>query len=137
MEQCIYSFAVRKAETNGVRDFCRSHGVGMLGFSPLCQGILSGKYRNGIPKDSRVAKSAQLGYDKTMNFYQQNKERIDRYMEVCDAYNLRPVDVAINWTVQKEMYPVLGASKPQQLEDTLKGLEVEIPEKVWEELETI
>ncbi len=137
LEQCIYSFAVRKAETNGVRDFCRSHGVGMLGFSPLCQGILSGKYRNGIPKDSRVAKSAQLGYDKTMNFYQQNKERIDRYMEVCDAYNLRPVDVAINWTVRKEMYPVLGASKPKQLEDTLKGLEADIPAKVWEELETI
>ena len=40
LEQSIYSFAVRKAETNGVQEFCRKNGMGMLGFSPLCQGIL-------------------------------------------------------------------------------------------------
>ena len=51
LEQCIYSFAVRKTETNGVRDFCNENKVGMLGFSPLCQGLLTGKYRNGIPAD--------------------------------------------------------------------------------------
>lgn len=47
-EQCIYSYAVRKTETNGVLDFCRRNRVGMLGFSPLCQGLLTGKYRSGV-----------------------------------------------------------------------------------------
>ncbi len=137
IEQPIYSFAVRKTETNGVKEFCDQHGVGMLGFSPLCQGLLTGKYQNGIPKDSRVAKSKEINYDKTMNFYEQNKDRIDRYLEVCKTHGLRPTDVAIQWGMRKGIYPVLGASKPEQLEDTLKNIEVEIQEQVWDELELI
>ncbi len=137
VEQCIYSFAVRKAESNGVYDFCQREGVGMLGFSPLCQGILVGKYRKGIPQDSRAAKSQKLQYDKTMNFYEQNKKRIDQYMDVCDRYGLRPVDVAINWGIRKGIYPVLGASRAEQLEDTLKNLNMELPEEVWTAFESI
>ena len=137
LEQCIYSFAVRKTETNGVKDFCNKNKVGMLGFSPLCQGLLTGKYRNGIPTDSRVAKSKALNYDKTMNFYNQNKERIDGFLKVCDKYGDCPTDVAIQWGIRKEIYPVLGASRPQQLIDTIGGLETEIPEEVWSELEKL
>lgn len=137
IEQCIYSFAVRKTEYNGVKEFCNNNGVGMLGFSPLCQGLLTGKYRNGVPSDSRVAKSSQIQYDKTMNFYIQNKDRIDKYLEKCDEYSLRPTDVAIKWGIRKGIYPVLGASKPEQLEDTLQGLSFEIPEDVWVDFERI
>ena len=138
IEQCIYSFAVRKTETNGVKDFCNENGVGMLGFSPLCQGLLTGKYRNGaVPEGSRIAKKDQLGYDKTQNFYLQNKDRIDKYMDVCDEHGLRPVDVAIQWGIRKGIYPVLGASKPGQLTDTLSGLDKEIEDSVWKEFENI
>ena len=137
LEQCIYSFAVRKTETNGVRDFCNENKVGMLGFSPLCQGLLTGKYRNGIPADSRVAKSKALNYDKTMNFYNQNKERIDGFLDVCDRYGVCPTDAAIQWGIRKEIYPVLGASRPQQLIDTIGGLKTDIPEEVWSELEKL
>ena len=137
LEQCIYSFAVRKAETNGVKNFCEQHQVGMLGFSPLCQGILTGKYKDGIPADSRMDKKDRLGYDKTGNFYLQNKGRIDEYMKVCDKHGLRPVDVAINWGIRKKIYPVLGASRPEQLTDTLRGLHADISEHIWEEFERI
>lgn len=137
LEQCIYSFAVRKTETNGVKDFCDDHNVGMLGFSPLCQGLLTGKYKNGIPADSRVAKSAALNYDKTMNFYAQNKERIDGFLGVCEKYGICPTDAAIQWGIRKKIYPVLGASRPQQLIDTIGGLKTGIPETVWDELENL
>ena len=137
IEQCIYSFAVRKTESNGVKDFCEKNKVGMLGFSPLCQGLLTGKYRNGIPEGSRVAKREQLNYDKTLKFYAQNKERIDKYLETCDQYKIRPVDAALQWGIRKHIYPVLGASKPEQLVDTLSGLNVSIPNEFWAELELI
>lgn len=137
IEQCIYSFAVRKAETNGVKEFCNNNGVGMLGFSPLCQGLLTGKYRNGIPKDSRIAKKGQLNYDKTMNFYDQNKMRIDRFMEICDKFSVRPVDAAIQWGIRKKIYPVLGASKPSQLVDTLSALNQKMTDDFWNELELV
>lgn len=137
LEQCIYSFAVRKTETNGVKEFCNDNKIGMLGFSPLCQGLLTGKYRNGIPEGSRVAKSKELNYDKTMNFYHQNKERIDGYLKLCDEYNMCPTDVAIQWEIRKEIYPVLGASKPEQLIQTVNGLNTVVPEELWEKLEIL
>lgn len=137
LEQCIYSFAVRKTETNGVKEFCKQHNVGMLGFSPLCQGLLTGKYRNRIPENSRIAKSKQINYDKTIDFYYQNKARIDKYLNLCDKHNVRPVDVAIQWCIRKKIYPVLGASKPEQLEDTLLNLSIEIPDDLWSKLEDI
>lgn len=137
IEQCIYSFAVRKTENNGVKEFCNNNGVGMLGFSPLCQGLLTGKYREGIPDNSRVAKKELLSYDKTMNFYIQNQVRIDEYFKVCDKYQVRPVDVAIQWGVRKGIYPVLGASRPEQLADTISGLDVSMPDDMWNELENI
>ena len=137
IEQCIYSFAVRKAEINGVKNFCDSNGVGMLGFSPLCQGILTGKYRSEIPKDSRIAKSKVLNYNKTMNFYKQNKKRIDGFMTACDHLNLRPVDVAIKWGIHKGIYPVLGASKIGQLSDTVKSIDDTYDDSIWDIFEKI
>lgn len=137
VEQSIYSFAVRKAEFNGVKDFCDNHGVGMMGFSPLCQGLLTGKYKNGIPAGSRIDKKGKINYDKTSAFYEQNKERIDRFLEVCEKNGIRPTDAAIQWGIRKGIYPVLGASKPEQLRDTLQNLDKQIADNVWDELETI
>ena len=137
LEQSIYSFAVRKAETNGVQEFCRKNGMGMLGFTPLCQGILTGKYRAGVPENTRMAKSKRINYNKTANFYQQNKDRIDRYFEICDELRLNPTSIAIKWPIHKGIYPVLGASRLGQLSDTLSDLSQEIDVEIWNRLEKI
>lgn len=136
-EQFIYSFAVQKSVTNGVKAFCDEHGMGTMGFSPLCQGYLTGKYRNGIPADSRIAKSEQLNYDKTKNFYVQNKERIDSFLAICDEFNVDYVAGALQWCLRQKIYPVFGSSKVSQLEANVKALETVIPEEFWTKLETI
>lgn len=137
LEQSIYSFALEKIKKNGIKDFCEKNKIGLLGFSPLCQGLLTGKYKNGIPKDSRIAKNKILNYDKTRNFYVQNKYRIDRFLEICDKYNIKGSQLAILWCVRNKIYPVLGASKPEQLIETVQGLDLKISKNIWEELETI
>lgn len=137
LEQCIYSFAVRKTETNGVKDFCEKNNIGMLGFSPLCQGLLTGKYRNGIPKGSRVDKSKALNYDKTLNFYEQCKDKIDGFLDVCEKFKICPSHAAIQWGIRKNIYPVLGASSPDQLMETVSGLNIDIPKEMWAELEQL
>lgn len=137
LEQCIYSFAVRKTETNGVKEFCEKNNIGMLGFSPLCQGLLTGKYRNGIPKGSRVDKSKALNYDKTLNFYEQCKDKIDGFLDVCEKFKICPSHAAIQWGIRKNIYPVLGASSPDQLMETVSGLNIDIPKEMWEELEQL
>lgn len=134
-EQFLYSYAVDKAEKNGVKEFCASHGMGTLGFSPLCQGFLTGKYKNNIPDDSRIAKSDRLNYNKTILFYEQNKQRIDHFLCICKEHNLEPVSVALQWCLKKNVYPVLGASSPEQLKENIQCMKNNITEEVWKLLE--
>lgn len=135
LDQFIYSFALRKAEQNGVIEFCNNNGMGTLGFSPLCQGYLTGKYRNGVPKDSRIAKKEQINYTKTSNFYNQNKESIDFFLNTCEKYQIQPTAAALQWCIKRGIYPVLGASKPEQLIENINGLYIEISYDFWNELE--
>lgn len=130
-EQFICSFAVQKSVTNGVKEFCDRHGMGTMGFSPLCQGYLTGKYRNGIPEDSRIAKSEQINYDKTKNFYAQNKERIDSFLAICDEMKVDYVAAALQWCIRQQIYPVFGSSKVSQLEANVKALEQTLPDELW------
>lgn len=134
-EQFIYSYALTKAEKNGVKEFCDSHGVGTLGFSPLCQGFLTGKYRQGIPENSRISKSKLLNYDKTKNFYIQNKDRIDFFLSNCDEFGISSTAVALQWCLRKNIYPVLGASKPEQLISNIEALSISVPDELWNVLE--
>ena len=46
----------REPIENGILDFCRENGVGFIAYSPLAQGLLTDRYLNGIPADSRMAK---------------------------------------------------------------------------------
>ena len=110
-EQFIYSYAVRKSVTNGVKAFCDKNKMGTMGFSPFCQGYLTGKYRNGIPNDSRIAKKEQINYSKTENFYEQNKERIDYFLAVCEQYHIDSSACALQWCLRQNILPVFGASK--------------------------
>lgn len=135
LDQFIYSYAINKADSNGVHEFCQSQGVGMLGFSPLAQGLLTGKYNNAIPKESRIAKSSQLGYDKTKNIYEQNKARIDHFNRVCLEHGVKGSHAALQWVIRRGVMPVLGASKPEQLVENAKAFHVELPDEFWSYIE--
>lgn len=137
IEQCIYSYAVTKVQHNGVQEFCKSHGVGMLGFSPICQGLLTGKYKAGIPDNSRIAKSKQISYDKTINFYEQNKMRIDGFINICEKYGVKGSHIAILWCIRNNIFPIIGASSPWQLEENVAALYVHVPDELWSELESL
>jgi len=134
-EQFIYSYAITKAESNGVKEKCDSEGVGTLAFSPLAQGLLTGKYSNGIPENSRIAKSKLISYDKTQAIFEQNKARIEFFINTCNEYDIGGNAAALQWCVRKSIFPVIGASKPQQIRDNVESLNVEIPDRFWSKLE--
>ncbi|MDY7545356.1 aldo/keto reductase [Glaciimonas sp. CA11.2] len=135
LDQFIYSYAINKADINGVRAFCQAEGVGMLGFAPLAQGLLTGKYRESIPPESRIAKSGQLGYDKTQKIYEQNKARIDHFSRVCVEHEVKGSHAAIQWVLRRGVLPVLGASSPTQLKENVGALDSEIPDDFWVEVD--
>lgn len=131
VEQFLYSYAIRKAETNGVKSFCNKNNVGTLGFSPLAQGLLTGKYKNDIPKNSRIAKSQLIKYDKTIVIYNQNKEKIDKFNLFCEENAISNIGVALQWCTKNKIYPVLGASSPAQLEQNIREFNKNIPEEIF------
>lgn len=137
-EQPIYSFVIRKIEYNGVKEFCSKNGIGIMCFSPLAQGLLTGKYRYGkVPKDSRIAKSSLIKYNKTLNIYNQNKDRIDSFINIANKYEVDPALLALRWVIDRGVLPVIGASKPEQLEWNAKSLDMEIGENLLKELNAI
>lgn len=134
VEQCAYSFAERKIEQNGIREFCENNAVGILAFYPLSQGWLTGKYRKGVSNDSRLKKVDKVISGKMMDFYKQHQKMIDGMFETCDKYNVEPTNLALKWCLRNGIYPVLGASSPEQLRKTISCLDEIIPDIVWEEL---
>lgn len=131
LEQFIYSYAINKADTNGVKAYCEASGVGLLGFSPLAQGLLTGKYAAGVPAGSRIAKSTLLGYDKTEKIYEQTKARVDRFVDLCNEWAVPHCRAALQWSMRRGVLPVLGASSPEQLRESLDGIEQPIAEEFW------
>lgn len=134
IEQPIYSYAVDKIHHNGIFDFCKAHRVGLLGYSPLCQGILTGKYRNGIPADSRIAKEKSLHYEKTHCFIEQYKNRLEHFFSISDQYQIDPTTLALRWIIRNGVCPILGASKVGQLSSSLQFLDQQIDESVFQAL---
>jgi aryl-alcohol dehydrogenase-like predicted oxidoreductase len=135
VEQFFYSYAVRKAESNGVKAFCDGHGVGTLAFGSLLQGLLTGKYADGVPDDSRIAKSSLIQYDKTTAIYEQNRSTVDYFIKVCEEFRTDCSAAALQWCLRKGIYPVIGASKPKQIISNYEALSTVIPGELWIKLE--
>jgi voltage-dependent potassium channel beta subunit len=122
-----YSMAARRVETNGVQRACAEMGLGMVLWSPLKQGILSGKYSGGkIPKGSRAA-------DEKMNMFLKQidrdaAERTDRLRPIAERHKMTQAQLAINWLLGREAVTsvIIGASRVQQVEENVAAAEFEL-----------
>ncbi len=108
----------REPIDDGVLDYCHEHGIGFIAFSPLAQGLLTDRYLNGIPSDSRMAREHFLKKEaltpKLLDYLHQLKTEADSRGETIAQQALR-------WVLdQKGVTSVLvGASSTTQLETNL------------------
>ncbi len=120
-------------------DTCSDYGIGITSFSPLSQGLLTGKYKKGqpYPEGSRATHQA----DKQINnmLTEENFEIVDKLSKVADGLGVPMSVLAMGWILQhKEISSVIaGASKPSQLEMNLKASDLVIPSDAMEEIEKI
>lgn len=105
---------------------CLSEGLGVIPWSPLRGGWLSGKYRRGMnepPTESRVAIAEKMGWSESWSRYNSETtwELIDQLFAVAKETGRTPAQVAIRWLMQKPgvTAPILGARSMAQLEDDL------------------
>jgi L-glyceraldehyde 3-phosphate reductase len=109
----------REPQQQGILDYCHQHGIGFISFSPLAQGLLTDRYLNGIPQDSRMAKEQFLKSEMlTENLLQQLRQ----WNEQAALRHESLAEMALAWVLaQKGVTSVLvGASSVAQLEKNLR-----------------
>jgi L-glyceraldehyde 3-phosphate reductase len=122
IHQPKYSMFERWIEA-GLLDVLEKEGIGCIPFSPLAQGLLTNKYLNGIPEDSRAAKSTGL--------LQQNQvthekiSQVAKLNEIAIQRGQTLAQMALAWILKDNRVTsvLIGASKPEQLADSLKCLD--------------
>ena len=109
----------REPQEEGILDFCQEQGVGFISFSPLAQGLLTDRYLNGIPDDSRMSKGKFL---KKEMLTEELLQRLQGYNREAQACGRTLAEHALRWILeQKGVTSVLvGASSTQQLEKNLR-----------------
>ena len=119
IHQPKYSMFERWVE-GGLLDLLEQEGVGCIPFSPLAQGLLTNKYLNGIPTDSRAAKTH--GFLQSSQVTKEKVHQIKKLNEIAASREQNLAQMALSWLLKdKRITSVLvGASKPQQLADSLK-----------------
>lgn len=109
----------RQPQQEGILDYCADNGIGFISFSPLAQGLLTEKYLNGIPQDSRMTHSAYL---RPENLTPELVDKLRLMAAEAKAEGKTLADKALRWVLdQRGITSVLvGVSKVEQMERNLK-----------------
>lgn len=119
INQNRYNIFDRAVEENGLKDYARESGMGLICFSPLAQGMLSEKYLNGIPQDSRVARDGRFLHAEDITA--EKIEKIKKLDEIAKERGQSLPQMALAWLLKdNDVTSVLiGASKPEQILDNI------------------
>ena len=122
INQNRYSIFDRTIEENGLIAAARGEGKGIIAFSPLAQGMLTDRYLNGIPQDSRIRTDGRFLQEKTV---QAKMQKIQQLNEIAKERGESLAQMALKWVRKDEDVTsvLIGASKPEQILENLKVLE--------------
>ena len=120
-------------------NICNKNGIGIVPFSPLSQGLLTGKYRKGmpLPKGSRATYQADKQINNLMT--EENMNKVEKLVNVAENLGISLSVLALAWTLRNPQISSLitGATNDKQLENNLKASGFEIPKDALDEIEKI
>ncbi len=140
MEQPQYNLFERSKMENEFLQLFKTVGMGTTIWSPLASGLLSGKYNDGIPKDSRFALT---GFDwlKERWVVGDKLKQVKKLSELAAKLDVTTAALSIAWCIKNPNVStaIMGATKKRQLLDNLKALEVvaKLTPDVMEKIEAI
>jgi L-glyceraldehyde 3-phosphate reductase len=122
IHQPSFSMLNRWIETEGLLDTADAQGVGVIGFSPLAQGLLTPRYLDGIPEDSRAAEGSSLDRDWIND---DMIERLRALNAIAKGRSQTLAQLALAWALRDERVTslVIGASSVAQLEQNVGALD--------------
>lgn len=136
-EQPQYNMLEREQVEGDVEDTCARHGIGLVVWSPLAQGVLTGKYNDGIPEDSRAKSVDQNWFARQLETGR--IERVRKLTALAGEMDTTPSALALAWALRNRVVSsvITGATKPAQVHENLKALDVEITPDIDAKIEDI
>jgi len=134
--QPVYNMLNRYIEKD-VLPLCDREGIGQVVFSPLAQGLLTGKYKPGqaVPSDSRAAKIDW--FNKSINDEQLIK--VEKLSTIATNLGVSIAQLALAWILRQQgvSSTIIGASRPEQVAENCKASDLQLDEAVLTEIDTI
>lgn len=124
LHQNSFSMINRKIEANGLKQFALENNQGLIVFKPLEQGMLTDKYLNGIPEDSRIRRDGR--YLRESSLSEEAMSKVRKLNELAKQRGEKLSDMALAWAYRDPAVTsvLIGASRPQQILDNLNMLNV-------------
>ena len=135
--QMEYSLLQRGIERE-VGPAAESLGVGLLPWSPLGRGVLTGKYRMGTPSDSRAASDRFAGFVEPY-LHEGARRIVDAVATASDGLGVAPLEVALAWVRDRPgvVAPIVGARTPAQLRGALASEDLTLPREIRAALDDV
>ena len=129
-EQSVYSLNDRMIELE-VIPACRAYGLGLIPYSPLAGGMLGGILEK-VTQGRRT-------HENTLKEIEEHRPQLERYEALCKEMGEKPADVALTWLLRNPVVtaPIIGPRTLEQLEGSLRSLELILNDEVMAKLDTI
>lgn len=116
-----YNMLSREPEKLGILQQAQAHGSGFIAFSPLAQGLLTDRYLNGIPDDSRIARGGFLKKEALTN---ETMEKVVALNKIAQNRGQSLAEMALAWLLKDDLVTsvIVGASSVAQLDKNLKAI---------------
>jgi aryl-alcohol dehydrogenase (NADP+) len=126
---------VYREEEREMMPLCRAEGVGVIPWSPLARGFLTGSRRRGGQGDTPRAETDDFAH--RMYYQEADYQVVDRVVELANRRGVKPAQIALAWLLGKPgvTAPIVGASKMSHLEEAAAALEVKLADDEGKYLE--
>ena len=130
----------REIETNGVLEVCDREGLGLIIYSPLARGMLSGKYTSmdDVPADSRAADEVGKTFMGPW-FSEEGLERVARLKSIAEDAGLTLTEMALAWCLRRPEITsaIIGATRVSHVEENARAAEVVLAEDVLSAIDAV
>jgi aryl-alcohol dehydrogenase-like predicted oxidoreductase len=131
-----YSLWTRMPETNGILDACEELGIGLVAYSPLGKGFLTG----AMSKDTKIAEGdfRKILPRFTPDAMEKNQALVDLLRRIADEKNATPAQIALAWLLARKPWivPIPGTTKLHRLKENLGAVNIELTTQDLDEIES-
>lgn len=135
-EQPQYSMLYRERVEERILPATETRGIGLVVWSPLAMGMLTGKYDDGVPEDSRFGRE---DWAKKRYLTDENVEKVKKLKPIADDLGISRAQLALAWVLHHTGVSsvITGATKISQVEDNVKAADVTLTDDIVEAIDAI